>query len=640
MHKVLLFIFLQLTLLHIWALTPTADSLLQILDKQSGTTHTETLIELSNTWVYANPQRALDYANQALESAPAKVHPALFHKALKARGYANGYLGNTIQSISDMQKGLDYYKTIGDSIKVAEAISDIGYLTEVQGNYPEALRMYQHSLEIRQKIGDKKGIAYSLNNIGALYWRLEKTNEALDNYQQAIAYFEKSGLKEEQAITLGNMGVIFSNLKQYEQALKYNNQALALNRELGNTIYEATNLNNIGKILVAQNKTDIAIDHFRKAIGMQLNISDRDGLALSHYNLGCALSRKGDVEESNRHLAQCEELCKQTKRIHLQANALKKLSENYATIRQYDEAYKLLIESKTLEDSIFTEEKNRQIEELKTKYETQKHTAENEQLKHLNDTNQLIIKQKETQFILSLALAALLLLSVWLLFQKRRSVEIRKTVELEQKLLRSQMNPHFIFNTITVIQSFIMQNSPRIAVNYLSSFASLMRLILENSNREFIPFEKELETTKFYLELQQQRFSDRFEYQIDIDPQLNQANCYSVPPMVAQPFIENAIEHGFKNSPNKGIIKIHYQLNNNQLIYIIEDNGIGIQNAAQNKDRKHRSFGMEITKHRVQILAKKYKQNFDVKITDKQEENSTGTRIQINLPIQKNDNCE
>lgn len=137
-----------------------------------------------------------------------------------------------------------------------------------------------------------------------------------------------------------------------------------------------------------------------------------------------------------------------------------------------------------------------------------------------------------------------------------------------------------------------MQNSPRIAVNYLSSFASLMRLILENSNREFIPFEKELETTKFYLELQQQRFSDRFEYQIDIDPQLNQADCYSVPPMVAQPFIENAIEHDFKNSHNKGIIKIHYQLNNNQLIYIIEDNGIGIQNAAQNKDRKHRSFGM------------------------------------------------
>ena len=131
----------------------------------------------------------------------------------------------------------------------------------------------------------------------------------------------------------------------------------------------------------------------------------------------------------------------------------------------------------------------------------------------------------------------------------------KKIAELEQRILLSQMNPHFVFNSLTAIQSYIFRNEPYMAGKYLASFSKLVRLILENSRQQYIPISKEMDTLSYYLELQALRFEEKFDFKIDIDEDIDLEH-HLIPPMLAQPFIENAIEHGIIHMSNKGSITI------------------------------------------------------------------------------------
>ncbi|HYG40110.1 MAG TPA: histidine kinase, partial [Cytophagales bacterium] len=183
----------------------------------------------------------------------------------------------------------------------------------------------------------------------------------------------------------------------------------------------------------------------------------------------------------------------------------------------------------------------------------------------------------------------------------------QRNLELEQKLLRSQMNPHFIFNSLTSIQNYIYKEKPELAASYLGKFAKLMRLILENSRQEYIPFSKEIETLQLYLELQKVRFADKFDFQIVIDPLIDQDEV-SIPPMFAQPFIENSLEHGIVHKSEQGQIKISFSLQDDYILFEVEDNGIGRAKAAQiNKALKtgHHSYATTITEERLALIHEK-----------------------------------
>jgi len=184
--------------------------------------------------------------------------------------------------------------------------------------------------------------------------------------------------------------------------------------------------------------------------------------------------------------------------------------------------------------------------------------------------------------------------------------EQNRFLVLEQKLLRSQMNPHFIFNSLSSIQSFIFENNPVEAGSYLSRFAELIRSILYNSREEYITLEKEIQTLINYLDLQKLRYDNKFDYEIDLDPMLDKETI-SIPPMLAQPFIENAIEHGIKHLNNPGIINISFTKLEETILLIVEDNGIGIRAAKKinnAKAKEHQSLATIITRERIEILNK------------------------------------
>ena len=209
-------------------------------------------------------------------------------------------------------------------------------------------------------------------------------------------------------------------------------------------------------------------------------------------------------------------------------------------------------------------------------------------------------------------------------------------MQLEQKLLRTQMNPHFIFNSLASIESFIYENEPKEAGMYLSKFARLIRLILENSASEYITLEKEIETLNFYLSLEKLRLNDNLYYSIEIDSSVSLDQIY-LPPMLTQPFIENAIEHGFRGMKEAGKLNVSFKVSEGILEVQITDNGMGIAQSQQQKDlnKTHKSMAIQITQERLKFLNKNKKRKLNFAVTellnDKNE--NKGTKVLFEVPL-------
>jgi LytS/YehU family sensor histidine kinase len=204
---------------------------------------------------------------------------------------------------------------------------------------------------------------------------------------------------------------------------------------------------------------------------------------------------------------------------------------------------------------------------------------------------------------------------------------------MAQTLLRSQMNPHFIFNALAVIQSYIYENTPEKTSSFLVNFSRLIRLILENSPKEFITIDIEKEILTKYLTTQKLRFEDRFNFKLIIDEDLVSKRAI-IPPMITQPFVENSIEHGQLHTVDEGLIEIVMHERDGMLEIEVTDNGVGREKSAKIKrNTNHKSMAMDITRERIRILNKKYKGTGSLEISDLDPILKTGTRVIICLPL-------
>jgi len=234
----------------------------------------------------------------------------------------------------------------------------------------------------------------------------------------------------------------------------------------------------------------------------------------------------------------------------------------------------------------------------------------------------------------------------WIVYRRVRILNRRHNIEmklleiekqkfdLEQKALRLQINPHFIFNSLNSIQSYILKNDIENAVFYLGKFSQLMRIILSNTTNKFVSLKDELAAIRYYIELEQLRFNNKFEYEINLDPDFDE-EFVELPPMIIQPYVENAIIHGLINSHVKGKLRLDVKKKSDKtLLCIVTDNGIGREKAAEivrNSGIKHTSRGMLITKARLEILNRLSKEDFSVQIIDlkNSKEEPIGTEVRI-----------
>ena len=212
----------------------------------------------------------------------------------------------------------------------------------------------------------------------------------------------------------------------------------------------------------------------------------------------------------------------------------------------------------------------------------------------------------------------------------------QKLSSLEMQALRSQMNPHFIFNSLNSIKNYVVSKGPDEASDYLTKFAQLIRVILEHSKSDLLTLEQEIKALKLYIEIENLRFSDKFQFTLKVAPELDTQTFY-IPPMLIQPHIENAIWHGLMHKEGERELHVSFLEVDDGLTCVVQDNGIGRQRSAElSASRKHlrQSFGTRITSDRIATINKLYETNVRTEVEDlvTKDGTSAGTRIKIFVP--------
>jgi sensor histidine kinase YesM len=226
---------------------------------------------------------------------------------------------------------------------------------------------------------------------------------------------------------------------------------------------------------------------------------------------------------------------------------------------------------------------------------------------------------------------------------QKRHIELQKqSAELEMQALRAQMNPHFIFNSLSSINHFILKNESKAASNYLTRFSRLIRMVLINSQRSLISLDDELQMLELYLEMERLRFKNSFDYSITFLNTIDTDNIF-IPPLLLQPFCENAIWHGLMHREGHGKLDIELSRANNIINCIITDNGIGREKAEEMKSKtaeREKSMGLKITTERLALLNREKALHTFYEIEDLKDENANAVGTKVTLKIRLNETIE
>ena len=557
-------------------------------------------------------------------------------KILNETGLFYYQRSNFTKALTYFQKALYIAAVNNDSSTIAMRYSNIAVIYDHLGDYVKSFENNQEALKIFEKQKFTRGMAFIYNNLGVLSEEMEKPEDALIYHRKALKLKKELDNKSGVGNTLNNIGVVFEQYSpDYDSSLFYYKLALDVFNEANDQSGIATALGNIGVIYWLKHQADSSIFYNKMALKIRKSIKDEEGISSTLLNLGRAYFDKEDFQESESYFQQSLVNSEKINSRKMTSDIYEALALLYDKKKDYNKAYNYHLKYSQLRDSIINEENNKQIGELKTRYDLEKKDKQLNVLSHQNQLQQESITRYNFLLAAILLIALLIAIITVLLVRQNRLKTKQQTAELQQKLLRSQMNPHFIFNTLFSIQTYMLENDAKSASRFLSGFAKLMRHILENSKHEFVSLENEFEFLNNYLHIQQLRFTESFTYEVIIDNE-EELSQLIIPPMLSQPFVENAIEHGIRNMDGPGRIKVLFNTKGKNVEVTIEDNGEGIN--AKTKDKKeqknHKSTGIQNTKQRLQMLTNNYKTEYIFKIIDlgNKVSGETGTRITFSIP--------
>ena len=465
---------------------------------------------------------------------------------------------------------------------------------------------------------------YPIHQTGLLYYEkgrllghLEKDIEAIVSLKKALTFFKKE--KNKSFIAKTNMLLSVSNgfLSKKQKALEQITIALKIYREIEDKNGEAKSLNSLAHIEFLDENFDKSIKYIKQASTIQSSIKDNEALAASYNNIGYVLEQtkandsaivyykkaiqlnkkinrlNSDPQRNLGSLFAANNETEKSKPLYLEALKIEEQLGKLALQKDiYDALLEISIKDKSFEKSLFYVAKRDSVSELFSTLENK------EKIKLIENQYILIVSEKELQQakksntknkVIFAILTGLLLFIGLFLVQRNRNSKLefkQEKLRLEQKMLRTQMNPHFIFNALTAIQNTLLDDDPLKSSTYLSRFAKLVRQNFEFVNKKFISLEEDLDALKNYIETQQLRFENKFNYKITIQDTID-TSFIQIPPMLLQPFIENAIEHGLKPKKGKGLLQLYISEKGEFTRFEIIDNGIGYTKKTNSESREH-----------------------------------------------------
>jgi hypothetical protein len=466
---------------------------------------------------------------------------------------------------------------------------------------------------------DERNYNRALNEMGLIYLAL-KDSLALDYFKRGIEVAQDSDVRSDISVLVSNIGCFYSEKPNhpdhFTQAKKYFKIGIELEKKTDRYALAAEFCKDFGKLYIKYKKFVSADSVFKEA------------LVLLHKFDSTLLT----VSFDDPSVKMRDQVVSKTVRLEIYKNYV----TIFRAVGDYKKAFEYEVLRNELNEWIQLNRVKKESEVIQAKYEADKM---NQQIAFLSTKNELqqIKALRSIQIVIGVASFFIIsgLLTILYFRQKKLKIEQEKT-NLQQKLLRSQMNPHFIFNSLASIQNSIINEEPKKASKYLARFSKLVRHILDSSVEEFIPLEQEISTIENYLELQKIRFPEKFDYTIEVDEQLD-TESVQIPPMLAQPFIENAIEHGIRHKESKGKIDIRFRLQNGMIELEVEDDGVGRQKAQEilrTHDKDHRSLATLITADRIKAMNRKMKRKISLEIIDLKDklDEAMGTLVYIKIP--------
>jgi len=499
-------------------------------------------------------------------------------------------------------------------------------LYEIQADYKKLLPYYLKLLNEAEITDNKPEQAVALLNISQVFNRLKQSEKGLQYTQKAVVIINTlpdDGLKAELLNKTGARYLYRAQdtklLKNYDSAAMYVAQALELSRKLKDTTNEIIALTRLGAIEEKKADYTKAISYLEK--GLQLckpGQHNRQYITL-YGDYGNILMKQKKFAEARRLADSCLAYSIAEGYPPLIVNAYALIYTIEEKAGKYFEALTALKAAQQLSDSLVNDDRIKTVNELERKY----HQAKNEQtIKSLS--------QQRKIYLLLIALTLLGLLVLFFAYRQQQLKTKQKIIEVEQRLNRARMNPHFFFNTLTALQTMALQNTSgkTLGLN-LSKFASIMRTTLESTYHEYVTIYDETTFLNTYLTLQQLRFPDKFDFDIQHEQDMD-IETHLIPSMLIQPFVENSIEHGFNHIDYTGKLDISFSLQQNEIVVTVADNGRGIAHA-QHKHDNHVSRAVQIVEDRLFLLNRQQKTKARFEITAAKE--NTGVVVKLFLPV-------
>nr|WP_293294126.1 tetratricopeptide repeat protein [Allomuricauda sp.] len=504
-----------------------------------------------------------------------------------------------------------------------------GNLYYVLGDNLNALDAYQKAMLLSKKISDKPLESSLLSNIGNIHADLKEYDRALENYRAYLNTARELGSRPDEIKALSNIAIVYNDSENFEEGISYLEKALELAKLENNDLFVAAITNNLALAQKKAGAHEKALVNYQKAADLAQQIGNKyiEASALNSIGEINALLQNFSVAETNADRALS--ISKEIGAVEWQADSWKVLSSAFENKGKLAEALYAYKEYITLRDSVLSEEKKSELtrKEMQFKMERQQAVAQEEIKRERLVKNGYLIG----------TLVLLIISALGYVFYKRRrdALEKKKTAEFnakvaetELKALRSQMNPHFIFNSLNSISDFIARKDIKQADDYLVKFSKLTRSILENSEKKWIPLEEDLELMELYIQLEALRLEEKLTYTITIDESIETDNTL-IPPFILQPFIENSIWHGIAPKNGLGQIDLSIKKAEDMLVCSVDDNGVGrLKNHGQT--HKNNSFGLKITRNRIDIINHLKNTKGSLKLFDKNE----GVRVEIRLPYE------
>lgn len=491
----------------------------------------------------------------------------------------------------------------------------------------EAFDCFFAALRHYEQVGDAAGVASVNTAIGLAYAELDDFPKAITHYENAARYF--AGLKKRTAAddyeymnVLGSLGVAYKQVGQKAKARKLFHQEMQISEATGGTKSTAYALRSLADLDIDEHKYEDAIAKYQKGLSISDDIRTRSYLLLGLWE---AYFKTGRASESLKFALEAQSNAKLLKEPTTTRDVYNALYQTYKVQKNFAPALEMHEKYKAIQDSMDIGSAKDQLARQQLKY-----AYEKKELKLKLDAEKKNAAKNNWLIALSGLLLLIVLAGVFYYRnnkQKQAIAGLEKS-QIKQKLLITQMNPHFIFNSVQNIRNLIDRHKNDDAVKYLDQFSVLTRQILENSNENYISLEEEVAMIKNYLSIQQLLYNHKFDYTIIVEDDIETDSVF-LPPMLTQPFIENAIKHGLSNTETNGMIDIRFFFNAGKLFFEVTDNGKGFDTKSVSN---HKSLAMTITRERLVGYTKN--QDFIV-LTDNvkdRNENVVGAKVRFEIP--------